>query len=71
MLFRSDAALAADKTDALAASVKALALYTLGEKKEAGPYFETAAADGGNFTAKLAQSFIECAKNGGAWPCKK
>lgn len=67
----ADAALSADRTDALAAAVKAMALYFMGEKKQAEPYFAIAAANGGDFTSKLAGSFIECLKNGGVWPCKK
>ncbi|HBA61898.1 MAG TPA: hypothetical protein DCZ92_14020 [Elusimicrobia bacterium] len=67
----ADAALSEDKADALAATIKALALYSRGEKEKAQPFFAIAEANGGQFTAKLAGSFLECLKNGGVWPCKK
>ncbi|HAT71880.1 MAG TPA: hypothetical protein DCS63_03595 [Elusimicrobia bacterium] len=53
----ADAELAADKNDALAASVKGMALYLLGMKTEARAYFNTARG-GGPFTAGLAASFL-------------
>lgn len=67
----ADAELAAGGGDALAASVKALALYSMGEKKQAEPYFTTAAAAGGVFTGKLAAAFLAAGTNGGKGACKK
>ncbi len=56
----ADAELAADGKDSLASAVKGLALYSLGKKAEAGPYFRTARC-GGPFTAGLAGSFLGAA----------
>lgn len=53
----ADAELAADGKDALASAVKGMALYSLGKKPEAEPYF-LAARCGGPFTAKIAGSFL-------------
>ncbi|HNW43907.1 MAG TPA: tetratricopeptide repeat protein [Elusimicrobiales bacterium] len=67
----ADAELAAGKPDALAASVKALALYSMGETRQAEPYFSAAAAAEGTFTGRLAAAFLAADKNGGAGACKK
>ena len=53
----ADAELAADGKDPLASVVKGMALYSLGRKPEAAPYFMTARG-GGPFTAKLAGAFL-------------
>ncbi|MDP2864742.1 MAG: tetratricopeptide repeat protein, partial [Elusimicrobiota bacterium] len=52
----ADAELKADRKDALASVVKGMALYSLGKRTEAEPYFLTARC-GGPFTAKIAGSF--------------
>ena len=67
----ADAELAAGGADALAAAVKALALYSLGEKEKAQPYFAAAAAGGGAFTGRLAAAFLAAGSNGGRAACKK
>ncbi|MDO8803058.1 MAG: tetratricopeptide repeat protein [Elusimicrobiota bacterium] len=64
----ADAELAADGKDALAAAVKGMALYSLGQKAEAAPYFITARC-GGPFTAKIAGSFLPAA--GAEATCEK
>ncbi|OGS11145.1 MAG: hypothetical protein A2234_02535 [Elusimicrobia bacterium RIFOXYA2_FULL_58_8] len=66
----ADAELAAGGSDPFAASVKALALYAMGEKKKAEPYFSAAAA-GKTFTGKLAAAFLAAGGNGGQSACKK
>lgn len=53
----ADAELISDGNDALASVVKGMALYALGKKNEAQPYFITAGC-GGPFTAKIAGSFL-------------
>lgn len=68
----ADAQLAADGGDALASVLKALALYTIGEKQLAKPYFAAAAAaDGESFTGKLAAAFLAAGQNGGQGACKE
>jgi len=67
----ADAELSAGGGDMLAASVKALALYSIGEKNQAEPYFTAAAAAGGTFAGKLAAAFLAVGKNGGQGACKK
>lgn len=61
--------LAADPADPLAALVKGMALYNLGEKAAAAPYFKTAGA-GGPFTAAVAAAFAGGAAPTGTETCK-
>lgn len=70
-LAAAEAELAADSGDLLAAVLKALTLYSMGEQKQAEPYFAAAAAAGGTFTARLAEAFLEAGRNGGQGACKK
>lgn len=62
--------LAADPKDPLASIVKGMALYRLGEKAAAEPYFMAARA-GGQFTAKVAGAFLGGEKDTGGDACKK
>ncbi len=64
----ADSELAADGKDPLASAVKGMALYSLGQKSEAAPYF-LAARCGGPFTAKIAGAFLPAGGAEGA--CKK
>jgi len=66
----ADAELAADGKDALASAVKGLALYSLGEKTVAEPYF-AAARCGGPFTAEIAGAFLAGTAAGAETACKK
>lgn len=66
----ADAELAADKGDALAASVKGMALYQLGQKTEADVYFNTARG-GGPFTSAVAGAFLKGAETKAETGCKK
>lgn len=66
----ADAELALDGKDALAAVVKGMALYSLRKKAEAEPYFRTARC-GGQFTAKIAGSFLGGSLKGAEDTCKK
>ncbi|OGR67255.1 MAG: hypothetical protein A2081_01275 [Elusimicrobia bacterium GWC2_61_19] len=54
----ADPELAVNRNDALAASVKGMALYLLGMKTDANAYF-TVARGGGPFTAAIAASFLK------------
>ncbi len=66
----ADAELAVDGKDALASVVKGMALYSLGKRTEAVPYF-TAARSGGPFTAKIAGSFLDGSQKAAEDACKK
>ncbi|MDD5208695.1 MAG: hypothetical protein PHV36_04865 [Elusimicrobiales bacterium] len=66
----ADAELALDGKDALASVVKGMALYSLGKKAEAQPYF-AAARGGGQFTAKIAGSFLDGNLKAAEDACKK
>ncbi len=66
----ADAELALDGKDALASVVKGMALYSLGKKAEAQPYF-AAARGGGPFTAKIAASFLNGNLKAAEDACKK
>lgn len=66
----ADAELNADGKDALASVVKGMALYTLGKKNEAQPYFVTARC-GGPFTAKIAGSLLGGTQVPAEENCKK
>jgi len=66
----ADSELAADRNDALAAAVKGMALYALGQKTEAGVYFRTARG-GGPFTAAVAASFLDQGAAAEEASCKK
>ncbi|MDD2804851.1 MAG: tetratricopeptide repeat protein [Elusimicrobiales bacterium] len=59
-----------DPEDALASQVKGMALYALGRRAEAGPYF-TAALKGGPFTAAVAGAFLGGGATGAEATCKK
>ena len=66
----AEAELKLDPQDALASQVKGMALYALGSKAEASPYF-AAALKGGPFTAKVAGAFLGGAAPGPEEACKK
>ena len=66
----ADTELAADKGDALAASVKGMALYLLGLKTDANAYF-TIARGGSPFTAAVAESFLKSSSTPVEDLCKK
>lgn len=66
----ADAELSVDGKDPLASMVKGMALYALGKKNEAQPYFVTARC-GGPFTAKVAGSFLGGAQATAEENCKK
>jgi len=66
----ADAELGPDGKDALASVVKGMALYSLGKRAEAEPYFLTARC-GGPFTAKIAGSFLGAAPVPAEENCKK
>ncbi len=61
--------LAADPADPLASIVKGMALYNLGEKAAAAPYFKAAGA-GGPFTAAVAAAFAVAPAPAGTETCK-
>lgn len=66
----ADLELAARPGDPLASVVKGMALYRLGEKAAARPYFE-AARSGGEFTARVAASFLGVTASAGPQTCEK
>ncbi len=66
----ADLELAADGRDPLASEVKGMALYALGKKAEAGPYF-LKARGGGRFTAQIAEAFIKDIDPKPEEPCEK
>lgn len=66
----AEAELLADPADPLAAAVKGMALYSLGQKAEAADYFGRARA-GGPFTAGIAGAFLAEAPPATAELCKK
>lgn len=66
----ADVELAARPGDPLASVVKGMALYRLGEKAAARPYFE-AARSGGEFTAKVAASLLGITAGAGPQTCEK
>lgn len=66
----ADLELAARPGDPLASMVKGMALHHLGEKSAARPYFEAARA-GGEFTAKVAASFLGLTAAAGPETCEK
>lgn len=66
----ADAELKLDPSDALAAEVKGMALYSLGDKAGAAPYFSTALG-GGPFAAKVAGSFLANGRPKPEEACKK
>jgi len=66
----AEAELAARPGDPLASVVKGMALYRLGDKAAARPYFE-AARSGGGFTARVAASFLGVSAAAGPQTCEK
>ncbi len=66
----ADAELSADVKDPLASIIKGMALYSLGNKKEAEPYLY-AAHSGGPFTAKIAASLLGAVPEKTTDSCKK
>jgi len=66
----AEAELAARPGDPLASVVKGMALHRLGDKAAARPYFE-AARSGGEFTARVAASFLGVSAAAGPQTCEK
>ncbi|HCC48837.1 MAG TPA: hypothetical protein DEQ38_12085 [Elusimicrobia bacterium] len=66
----ADAELALAAGDPLASAVKGMALYSLGEKTAAAPYF-AAARSGGPFVSKIAGAFLNGSAPGPEDACKK